>query len=235
MSDERERVEVEKLDDCRIHGRGAGSELLVVEGDSAADSVDALRHDQWQAVLPMQGKPMNTLKASRNKVAKSPPLGRLVQSIGAGWDEHCDADESRYDRIIILCDPDIDGVHTRSLLLLFFYRWMRPVLDAGMIYTARPPLWRITSEQLDEPMYAWSDAQFKEVEADLDNQGIHGRSTSRFRGLGNMIPDVLFDSCLNPETRTLARLNADHAEAAIRSFEMMKAQLRPRAVRPQDT
>lgn len=180
----------------------------------------------------MQGKPMNTLKATRGRVAKSIPIGRLVQSIGAGWDEHCDPAASRYDRIVILCDPDIDGVHTRSLLLLFFYRWMRPILDEGMIYTARPPLWKITSQDLDEPLFAWSDRQFKEIEADLAARGIHGRSTSRFRGLGNMIPEVLFDSCLNPETRTLARLNADHAEAAIRSFEQMKSQLRPQPLRP---
>lgn len=180
----------------------------------------------------MQGKPMNTLRATRARVAKSIPIGRLVQSIGAGWDEHCDASSARYDRIIILCDPDIDGVHTRSLLLLFFYRWMRPILDEGMIYTARPPLWKITSQQLDEPLFAWSDKQFKELEADLSNRGIHGRSTARFRGLGNMIPEVLFDSCLNPDTRTLARLTADHAEAAIRSFEQMKAQLRPVPRRP---
>lgn len=219
-------VAVEKLDDCRLHGRGAGSELIVVEGDSAADSVDALRHDEWQAVLPMQGKPMNTLKASRARVAKSPPLGRLVQSIGAGWDTHCDADASRYDRIVILCDPDIDGVHTRSLLLLFFYRWMRPLLDEGMVYTARPPLWQITSQQLDEPLYAWSDAQFKEIDEDLAARGIHGRTPSRFRGLGNMIPEVLFDSSLNPKTRILARLTTDHAEAAIRSFEQMKTHFR---------
>lgn len=219
---------IDKLSDCRGIGRGSGSELLIVEGDSAADSVQAVRNAQWQAVLAMQGKPMNTLRASRSRVAKSPPIQRLIQSIGCGWDDACDPDQARYDRLIILCDPDIDGVHTRSLLLLFFHTWMRPVLEAGMVFTARPPLWRITSSQLDAPLYALSDTHFKKIDEELQDQGIHGRSLERFRGLGNMIPEVLFDHCLNPETRTLVRLSSDHAEAAIRSFDKMKDQLRPR-------
>lgn len=204
--------------------------MLVVEGDSAAESVNSLRHREWQAVLAMQGKPMNTLEASRNRVAKSPPIARLIQSIGAGWDDHCDPARARYDRIILLADPDVDGVHIRSLLLLFFRTWMRPVLDAGMVYAARPPLWRVTSQRLDEPIYAWSDKQHRELLDQLEEQGIMAPNTERFRGLGNMVPEVLFETCLDPSERTLARLTSDHAEAAIRSYAQMRAQLsaRPR-------
>lgn len=223
-------ISIDKLNDCRRHGRGSGSELLIVEGDSAADSVSGLRDGEWQAVLAMQGKPMNASRATKSRVAKSPPMRRLIDSIGAGWDDHCSIDRTRYDRIVILCDPDIDGVHARSLLLLFFHRWMQPLLDAGMIFTARPPLWRITSAQLEEPLYGWSDKHFAELEAELDTAGILGRTPERFRGLGNMIPEVLFDTCLNPKTRTLVRLNSAHAEAALASFDQIRAQLKPRPV-----
>ena len=172
---------------------------------------------------------MNTLEASRSRVSKSPPIARLIESIGAGWDDDCDPSQSRYDRIVFLADPDVDGVHIRSLLLLFFHTWMRPVLDAGMVFTARPPLWRLTSQRLDEPLYVWSDKQYHEVLAKLADQGIQAPNTERFRGLGNMVPAVLFETCLDPRERTLARLTAAHAEAAIRSYAQMRAQLSPRS------
>lgn len=222
--------EIDKLTDCRDHGLDSGSELLIVEGDSAADSVVALRHAEWQAVLAMQGKPMNAAKASKARVGKSPPMRRLIDSIGAGWADEFDLTASRYSRVVILCDPDIDGVHARSLLLLFFNRWMRPLLDEGMIFTARPPLWRITSASFPEGevRYAWSDPHFAEVERELDEAGIYGRTPERFRGLGNMPPDVLHETCLDPKRRTLVRLTTEHADAALRSFEQMRAQLKPR-------
>jgi len=178
----------------------------------------------------MQGKPMNTLEASRARVAKSPPMSRLIESIGAGWDDDCAPDRSRYDRIILLADPDVDGVHIRSLLLLFFHTWMRPILDAGMVFAARPPLWRLSSQYLDDSVYVWSDKQYQEVLGQLAERGIKSPDGERFRGLGNMVPEVLFETCLDPAERTLARLTSKHAEAAIGSYAQMRAQLssRPR-------
>ena len=173
---------------------------------------------------------MNTLGASRAKVGRSAPLMRLVNAIGCGFGDVCTPESvegARYDRIIILCDPDVDGVHIRALLTVFFSEWLGPVLDAEMVYVAQAPLWRITSPQLEAPMLIWSDRQYQQVDEDLDARGIHERTNERFRGLGNVDPKVLFRTCLDPEHRRLIRLTREHATSTIASFNALRSQLRP--------
>ena len=129
-----------KLHDCDRHGPGSGAELFVVEGDSAAQSVAQLRDARFQAVLPMQGKPLNAWKASERKVAANPFFMALVAAIGADWGRFCRLEALRYERLLLLMDPDADGIHCGALVTMFVYRWMRPVLDAGRVEIVRPPL-----------------------------------------------------------------------------------------------
>jgi len=128
-----------KLDDSATHGRGSGAELFVVEGDSAASAVARVRDPLHQAVLPMQGKPLNAARAPRAKVESHPFFGPLAAALGVGFEATCDPRRLRYDRVLVLTDPDADGIHCGYLVLLFFHRWMRPLLDAGRIEVVRPP------------------------------------------------------------------------------------------------
>jgi len=127
-----------KLWDCDIHWPEPGSELIIAEGDSAGEYVRAHCDGRWQAVLAMQGKPMNAIKASKSRVKKNEQLLALHDAIGAGWGDEFALSERRYERLILMFDPDADGIHSRALTLLFLYGWMRPLLDAGVVYTARP-------------------------------------------------------------------------------------------------
>ena len=128
-----------KLDDCLVHGPGSGAELIVVEGDSAAAAVTRVRDPRLQAVLPMQGKPLNAVRASRSRVLGHPFFGPLAMAVGAGIEADCEPARSRYDRLLVLTDPDADGIHCGFLVLLFFHRWLRPLLDDGRIELERPP------------------------------------------------------------------------------------------------
>lgn len=216
-----------KLVDCTDFEYPGGTELLVVEGDSAARSVVAQRDQRWQAVVPVQGKPMNTLGATRAKVATSAPLQRIVDALGCGWGQDCDPTRARYDRLVLLFDPDVDGVHARSLVLIFLHTWMRPILDAGMVFAARPPLWAVVTEgSEDSPMYAYTDAQIAEVDAKIAEQNAVVIEKVRFRGLGNMSPEILYDTCLNERERILVRVQPRHAEVAIASLQAAQTMLR---------
>lgn len=126
-----------KLDDCTYHGLGSGVELYVVEGDSAAGAVSRMRNAQFQAVLPMQGKPLNTVRATAQKVVANPWFAALTQALGTGLGDAFALQALRYDRVILLMDPDADGIHCGALVTMFFYRWMRPLLDDGRVGIAR--------------------------------------------------------------------------------------------------
>lgn len=218
-----------KLVDCTDFDYPGGTELIVVEGDSASRSVVAQRDARWQAVVPVQGKPMNTLDATPAKVATSAPLQRIVEALGCGWGQDCDLDRIRYDRLVLLFDPDIDGVHARSLVLIFLYTWMRPVLDAGIVFAARPPLWAITVEGDEHNVrYAYSDAQIAELDASIEQEKGVVVERLRFRGLGTMTPQILYDTCLNEHERTLVRVRSEHGEAAIASLRAAQAMLQNR-------
>lgn len=127
-----------KLQDCHQHGEQA--ELFLVEGDSASLAVASLRNAQFQAVLPMQGKPLNAMKATPVKVAKNALFKALIDAIGAGFGEHFDMAKCRYNRIVLLMDSDADGIHCGALMMMFFYRWMHPLLESGKVELVRPPV-----------------------------------------------------------------------------------------------
>lgn len=206
------------------HRHGAGCELIVVEGDSAASSVDRLRTPDWQAVLPLQGKPRNAMKSDLDDLLKNPQFNDLITSMGVTWNEDgaCDVDSLKYERIILLFDPDADGIHSRTLLLLFFYKWMRPVLDAGRIFDAHAPRWAVQTTDAEEPEYAFSDDDLDRIRQNIREDGRQERKLKRFLGLGNADASALCKFCLNPETRRLSALSAEDAESALEVFQMLR-------------
>lgn len=213
----------DKLADCELHWPTPGSELIIAEGSSAADALVAVRSRQWQAVLPVQGKPLNVLAASQTRVEASAPLMGVCQAIGAGLGDDFVLNRRRYERVILAFDPDADGVHSRALLMLFLYRYMGPLLRSGAVFAARPPLWMISSKQLAEPVFAWTDGQYNDVCAQLDAKGVHGRHTDRFRGVASIPADILRSLCIDPKTRVLAQLTSQHAEATMSAYRRAKS------------
>ena len=209
-----------KLDDCECHG--AGSELFIVEGDSAARAVSRLRSPQWQAVLPMQGKPMNATKASQRELIRNAQFAALLHALGTRIGDGFQLTDIRYNRIILLFDPDADGIHARTLMLLFFHRWMKPLLDAGRIFDARVPRWEINSSSLDGPVFASTDEQFQKLRVRLSDEGVTDLQTTRFRGIGSVGADTLARFCVDPETRGLTQVRAEDAEAAMQIFEQLR-------------
>ena len=204
-----------KLADSRTHG--AGAELFIVEGDSAASAVTALRDGEYQAVLPMQGKPLNAIKATTAKVASYPLFNALEQSLGTGTGERFDQNALRFERIVLLFDPDADGIHSGALMLMYFYKYMRPLLDAGKILMVHPPWLQFTIEGRAEPLCVYSDAQGRDVAEKLRAQGTPFQ-TLRYRGLAGIDRDVLVRTCITAETRVVRVMGAQDAEAAIRLF-----------------
>lgn len=211
----------EKLWDCSRHFPEPGSELIIAEGDSAAEALLRDRDNEWQAILAVQGKPMNAWKASASRVESNVQLLTVRDSIGAGWGDDFDLDSRRYERLILLFDPDVDGVHSRALMLLFLYRWMRPLLEAGVVYTGRPPLWEFKGESLQTVGYAYNDEQVDDVLAKLRENRVAVKEQERFRGLASMSEDTMERTCLNPKTRKLSPLTAEHAEGVIATYERL--------------
>lgn len=203
-----------ELHDCQVHGPGSGAELFVVEGDSASKSVDRLRDRQTQAVIPMQGKPLNAFKAKRETVIKNPLLSELMRAIGC-----CDfviPENPRYERIILLFDPDADGIHCGALMTLFFYRWLRPIMESGKLFLVRAPLYEIASASRDKVELAYTDEQYRQMSAQLAQPDQFKRQ--RYRGLGSMNDDVLYRACIAPASRRLYRLTIQDAEATVAIF-----------------
>ena len=211
-----------KLDDCARHGSESNSELFVVEGDSAARAVSRVRSQQWQAVLPMQGKPMNAIKASQSDLENNAQYAALLETLGTRIGADFDLSRVRFERIILLFDPDADGIHARTLLMLFFHKWMKPLLDAGRIFDARVPRWEINSAELDGPQFASTDEQFHGLRQKLTDDGIVDFKTTRFRGVGSVGADTLARFCVDPETRALSRIRSEDAESAIQVFEELR-------------
>ncbi len=212
-----------KLMDCRFHAVESSAdscapELFIVEGDSAANAVGIVRDSRFQAVMPMQGKPLNAWKASREKVARNEFFRALQQAIGAQWGESFRLNDVRYERMILVFDPDADGIHCGMLVLMYFYRWMRPLLDSGRIYMVHPPLFEITAPGMTELVCAVSDeeaiASLAKVQRDIHPNAVK----KRFRGLASMSGGVLKQYCVQPATRRAFCMRAKDAEAAIQVF-----------------
>ena len=206
-----------KLHDCWEHGRGSGAELLIVEGDSASRAAVRARQSRFQAVLPMQGKPLNAWKAKGKTVQSNELFAALVDSIDAGFDQSCDPARSRYDQITLLFDPDADGIHCGALMLMFFYRWMRPLLDSSMIGLVHPPILEIRSVDGTDRIHAYNDEHYHKLKAALETQQIEYQ-VQRYRGLASMGEQALAQTCLDSNTRQRNLCDAADAEAAIRVF-----------------
>ncbi|MFA7449482.1 MAG: DNA topoisomerase IV subunit B [Bacilli bacterium] len=181
------------------------NELFIVEGDSAGGTAKAGRDRIHQAVLPLRGKPLNTDTNTMEKMLKNEEFATLISTIGAGFGQNFDLDDARYGKIIIMTDADTDGAHIQTLLLTFFYHYMKPLLKEGMIYMAVPPLYRV-SKQVNKKLvfeYAYDDQSLEEAKQKIGP----GYKITRYKGLGEMNSDQLWETTLNPATRTLIRIS----------------------------
>ncbi|MBR2876827.1 MAG: DNA topoisomerase (ATP-hydrolyzing) subunit B [Clostridia bacterium] len=202
-----------KLADC-IEKDSSKTEIYIVEGDSAGGSAKMGRDRMIQAILPLWGKMLNVEKARVDKVIGNDKLTPVVLALGTGIGEEFDISKLRYDKIIIMADADVDGAHIRTLLLTFFFRYMRELIEDGHIYLAQPPLYRLSKG--NKHHYAYSDAERDEIMADGTNYAIQ-----RYKGLGEMDPEQLWETTMNPETRLMLRVTLEDAEEADETFSIL--------------
>ena len=191
-------------------------EIFLVEGESAGGSAKGGRDRKFQAILPLRGKIMNVEKQRLDKVLSYQEIRNMITAFGAGIGDEFDISKIRYDRIIIMTDADVDGAHIRTLLLTFFFRYMKDLIDEGHVYIAQPPLYRITKGK--KINYVYSD---KELENKLNTIGKDGIDIQRYKGLGEMNPEQLWETTMNPEDRTLVRVNIEDAVAADEIFTIL--------------
>ena len=201
-----------KLADCSSDDPDI-TEIYIVEGDSAGGSAKQGRHRNYQAILPLRGKIMNVEKARLDKILNFEEIRSMITAFGTGIGPDFDISKLRYGKIILMTDADVDGAHIRTLLLTFFFRYMRELIDNGHIYIANPPLYKITRGKKEH--YVYSE---KELNNLLDEIGRTGYGIQRYKGLGEMNADQLFDTTMDPETRTLSRVTVDDARLADEIF-----------------
>ena len=213
-----------KLADCSSKDP-AICELYIVEGNSAGGSAKNGRDRETQAILPLRGKILNVEKAREDRIWANAEIGNMITAIGAGVRESFDISKIRYNKIVIMTDADVDGDHIRILLLTFFYRFMRPLLDNGHVYIAQPPLYKI--DYKGSPYYAYNDAQLEVLKKQLNLKA--GYPFQRYKGLGEMDASQLWETTMDPKARKMIRITVDDAAQAEKAFtELMGDDVAPR-------
>ncbi|MES8891026.1 DNA topoisomerase IV subunit B [Cutibacterium acnes] len=213
-----------KLKDCRSSDPDV-TELFIVEGDSALGTANVARNSEHQALLPIRGKILNVQKADLGAMLKNAECASIIQVVGAGSDKTFDLDQARYGKVIFMADADSDGAHIRCLLATLFFRYMRPMVEAGRVFSAVPPLHRFElinpKRGMDKYLYTYTDAEYQRTAAQLAKKGVRFKEPQRYKGLGEMDASQLKETTMDPRHRTLRRITVDDAAEAEGTFEIL--------------